>query len=325
MFRRDMPPETLPAFARAVEAGGMDDLWIVEDLPFNGGISAAGVALASTERISVGIGILPAVARNAAYAAMDLATLARIFPGRLQIGIGHGVADWIRQVGAMPSSQMTALEEGTIAVRALLHGEVVDVHGDCVNLDKVKLEHPPQVVPSVSLGVTGPKSLALSGRIADGTILVELTGPALVRRNLEIIRGGMAEAGRDGEDHQISVFAYWNQAEDGAAARDALKPMVAERIASEGLRDLVAAGFADAAQAMLDQGVELLAAEMPDAWIDEITVSGTPEQCLAAIERLGGAGVARIGLVPPAGITPAQIESWSRALVESIPGKPSNP
>jgi 5,10-methylenetetrahydromethanopterin reductase len=316
MFRRDMPPETLPAFARAVEAGGMDELWIVEDCFFNGGISAAGVALAVTERISVGIGILPAVVRNAAYAAMDLATLARIFPGRLQVGIGHGVADWIRQVGAMPRSQLGALEEVTSAIRALLHGEVVDVHGSYVQLEKVRLDHPPQVVPPISLGVTGPKSLALSGRVADGTILVELTGPALVRRNLEIIRAAMADAGRSDEDHQTSVFAYWNQAANGAAVRAELKPMLAERIASEGMRDLIAPGFADEARAILDRGgVDLLAQEMPDGWLDELTVSGTPEQCSAAIERLGEAGVAHIGLVPPAGTTLEKVEAWSRNLM----------
>jgi alkanesulfonate monooxygenase SsuD/methylene tetrahydromethanopterin reductase-like flavin-dependent oxidoreductase (luciferase family) len=315
MFRRDMPPETLPAFARAVEAGGMDDLWIVEDLPFNGGISAAAVALASTDRISVGIGILPAVARNAAYAAMELATLARIFPGRVQIGIGHGVADWMRQVGAMPRSQLGALDEITVAIRALIHGDEVDLRGDYVQLDKVRLEHSPLVVPLISLGVTGPKSLALSGRIADGTILVELTGPALIRKNLEIIQGGMAEAGRAGADHQLSVFAYWDQGTDGAAVRATLRPIIAERIAREGMRDLVAPGFADAAQNLLDRGgVDLLAKEMPDAWLDEITISGTPEQCRAAIDRLGDAGVARVGLVPPAGTTPKTVESWSHDL-----------
>ena len=318
MFRRDMPPETLPVFARAVEAGGMDELWIVEDLPFNGGVSAAGVALAVTERISVGIGILPAVVRNAAYAAMDLATLARVFPGRLHVGLGHGAGDWMRQVGAMPRSQLGALEEVTSAIRALLHGEEVDVRGSYVQLDKIRLDHPPDVVPPVSLGVTGPKSLALSGRVADGTILVELTGPALVRRNLGIIRDAMVSAGRADMQHLISVFAYWNQGADGPAIRAELKPMLADRIAREGMRDLIAPGFADEAQALLDRGgVDLLAREMPDAWLDEITVSGTPAQCRAAIDRLGEAGVAHIALVPPAGTTPEMVERWSHELTAS--------
>ena len=307
MFFRTYPPETLPNYARMVEQTGLDELWVVEDCFFNGGISAASVALAVTERITVGIGILPAVVRNAAYAAMDLATLARIFPGRLHVGFGHGVADWIRQVGQMPVSQMAALEEVTVAIRDILHGQTVTMSGKHVQLDNVRLDHPPAVAPPVSLGVTGPKSLALSGRIADGTILVELTGPALLRRNREII-GGHA-------DHQLTVFAYWSQDADGAAARGRLRVMLAERIRNEGLKELDAPGFAAQARELLERGgVELLAREMPDAWLDEITVSGTPEQCLAAIDRLGAAGTTRVVLVPPSDASILDLTPWCQAL-----------
>ena len=56
-------------------------------------------ALAVTERLAVGIGILPAVARNPAITAMELATLAGLAPGRVVAGIGHGVQEWMAQVG----------------------------------------------------------------------------------------------------------------------------------------------------------------------------------------------------------------------------------
>jgi alkanesulfonate monooxygenase SsuD/methylene tetrahydromethanopterin reductase-like flavin-dependent oxidoreductase (luciferase family) len=238
---------------------------------------------------------------------MELATLARTFPGRLHVGLGHGVADWLRQVGAMPASQLKALEETTIAIRDLLHGRDVSMDGSHVHLDKVLLNHPPAVVPPVSLGVTGPKSLALSGRVADGTILVELTGPALVRHNLTVINSAGS--------HQITVFAYWSQDAAGDVARDRLRPMIAERIAREGMRDLVAAGFADEAQRMLDGGgAALLAREMPDAWLDEITVSGTPQQCLAAIDGLGQAGATRVVLVPPADADIPMLSNWCTTL-----------
>jgi alkanesulfonate monooxygenase SsuD/methylene tetrahydromethanopterin reductase-like flavin-dependent oxidoreductase (luciferase family) len=238
---------------------------------------------------------------------MELATLACIFPGRFHAGFGHGVADWIRQVGAFPTSQMAALEETTTAVRDLLHGREVTTSGTHVSLDHVRLDHLPAVVPPVSLGVTGPKSLALSGRVADGTILVELTGPALVRRNREIINGG--------PDHRITVFTYWSQDTDGKVARDRLRTLIAERIGHEGIRELDAPGFADEARAILERGgVELLAREMPDAWLNELTVSGTPEQSLAAIDRLGDAGATSVILVPPPEATITDLTPWCEAL-----------
>lgn len=81
MYDRDWAPEGLPGFARQAEALGVDDLWVVEDLGWNGGVSAAAVALGATERLRVGIGITPAPLRSPALLAMELATLARVFPG----------------------------------------------------------------------------------------------------------------------------------------------------------------------------------------------------------------------------------------------------
>lgn len=59
---------------------------MVEDLGFRGGLAQAGPVLASTTHITVGIGIVPADARNVCFAAMELATLAQLYPGRLIAG-----------------------------------------------------------------------------------------------------------------------------------------------------------------------------------------------------------------------------------------------
>src|SRR6516164_4229123 len=102
MFDRSWDPAGLPAFAREVEALRVDDLWVVEDLGWNGGISAAAVALGATERLREGLGIAPAPLRSPALLAMEIATLARVFPGRMVAGVGHGVREWMRQVGVAP-------------------------------------------------------------------------------------------------------------------------------------------------------------------------------------------------------------------------------
>ena len=65
--------------------------------------------------------------RNPAVVAMEIATLARLFPDRFVPGLGHGVLDWMGQVGARAESPMTLLREHTAVVRDLLHGRRVDV------------------------------------------------------------------------------------------------------------------------------------------------------------------------------------------------------
>jgi alkanesulfonate monooxygenase SsuD/methylene tetrahydromethanopterin reductase-like flavin-dependent oxidoreductase (luciferase family) len=104
------------------------------------------------------------------------------------------------QVGALAESQLTLLEETITAVRALLHGETVNVDGRYVKLRDVSLVHPPTVVPPVISGVMKPKSLAISGRVADGTLLSEETTPESLRDALESIGAT--------RPHEITVFTF---------------------------------------------------------------------------------------------------------------------
>jgi alkanesulfonate monooxygenase SsuD/methylene tetrahydromethanopterin reductase-like flavin-dependent oxidoreductase (luciferase family) len=187
VFRPQFPPEELQAAVEAAEAAGIDELWLWEDCFLEGGLTTAAVALAWSSRITVGIGLLPVPFRNPALAAMELATLARTFPGRLTVALGHGVQDWMRQVGAAVDSPMTLLREHTSAVRALLAGEEVSVSGRYVSLDAVKLDWPPARAPRLLIGARGPKTVALAGEVADGVLLDSVTDPAVVRRARELI------------------------------------------------------------------------------------------------------------------------------------------
>src|SRR5207244_11507602 len=71
-----LPPADISAYARRAESAGFDELWLAEDCFFAGGIAAISAALSSTRRLVVGLGIMPAVARNAAFTAMEIAAVA---------------------------------------------------------------------------------------------------------------------------------------------------------------------------------------------------------------------------------------------------------
>jgi alkanesulfonate monooxygenase SsuD/methylene tetrahydromethanopterin reductase-like flavin-dependent oxidoreductase (luciferase family) len=185
LFRPQLPPERLREFVIAAEMAGLDDLWMWEDCFLEGGLTSAAVALAWSSSLRIGLGLMPAPLRNPALAAMEVATLARLFPGRFVPAVGHGVLPWMEQVGARALSPMTLLREWVTATRSLLRGDAVTVSGQYVRLSDVALDWPPATVPPLLVGARGPKTLALAGELADGLVLDAGTSPPGVRQAVD--------------------------------------------------------------------------------------------------------------------------------------------
>jgi alkanesulfonate monooxygenase SsuD/methylene tetrahydromethanopterin reductase-like flavin-dependent oxidoreductase (luciferase family) len=164
---------------------GLDDLWMWEDCFLEGGLTTATAALAWSSSLRIGLGLMPVPLRNPALAAMEVATLARLFPGRFVPAVGHGVLPWMEQVGARTPSPMTLLREWVTATRSLLRGDVVTVSGQYVRLSDVALDWPPATVPPLLVGARGPKTLALAGEFADGLVLDAGISPQGVRQAVD--------------------------------------------------------------------------------------------------------------------------------------------
>jgi len=310
----DLPAAEFIAYATDAERHGFDQLWIVEDCFFRGGIAQAAVALARTSAITIGLGILPAGARNPAFAALEIATLENLFPGRLIVGVGHGMPAWMRQVGAWPASPVTLLTEYLTALRRLLSGEKVTCAGAYVNLDEVVLESPPGSPPPVLAGVRGPRSLRASASVSDGTILAEPVTPEYVAavRRITAPQGG---------PHRIvayNVAAIADSAAAAAAARDRARTAlrwIGDPDWAAHIEPLPFAGeFADLRRRSGSR--EEFARQLPDAWIDQLAVVGDPQTAAARVATLEKGGVTDLVLVPAGDAPRARLAELARILPE---------
>lgn len=200
-----VPPERLRDVAVAAERAGLAELWLWEDCFWGGAMASASAILAWTDRLQVAIGVLPVPLRNVALAAMEAAALHRMFPGRLTVGVGHGVQDWMGQVGARAGSPLTLLSEYLQALRGLLSGERVTVSGRYVRLEDVALDWLPPSAPPVLSAAAGPRTIGVSGEFADGTVFDSSVTPAQLRAARQVIGEARAAAGRAGP-HQIVVY-----------------------------------------------------------------------------------------------------------------------
>jgi alkanesulfonate monooxygenase SsuD/methylene tetrahydromethanopterin reductase-like flavin-dependent oxidoreductase (luciferase family) len=256
----DVAPEDMLEVARRAEAAGVAEVWLWEDCFGQSGTATAAAVLAATERVRVAIGLLPVPLRNVALTAMEIATLARIFPGRLVPAIGHGVQSWMAQAGVRAASPLTILEEHTTAIRRLLRGETVTTSGRYVQLDRVALRYPPDPVPPLLLGAEGSRTLELAGRLADGIVVSgEVPAEALATA---IARATAARA-HAGVEVPLAVVRF------ASLPWDADAQGVASAVA-----ELEAVGVTDVAFVAVDPAGPPVGAEQLLRFVDSIVAAG---------------------------------------------------
>lgn len=284
VFTPTRPPEQIRDFVVEAERLGLDEVLFFEDCFRESGMAAAVATLAWTERIRVGIGVLPMPFRNVALLAMEVATVERLFPGRFHLGVGHGVQDWMGQVGARVASPLTLMREYISALRALLAGDEVTVDGRYVKLDKVKLDWPPATPVAVHAAGEGPKTLVATGEVADGTILTNGTSPGMAVQGVALAAEGRAAAGRDGEQ-QFSILIMTAFGE-GADARLAAE-LEAWKYTGERAAGAVGtvAEVAEQVRAWVDAGVGTVLLQPLD---DETDLPGFLRDSAAVAELLRG-------------------------------------
>jgi len=289
-FDRTFRAAEMPDYARRAEAVGLQELWLIEDCFFTTAPPLAAAALASTRTLRVGLGILPAVVRTAALTAMEIATLASLAPGRVIGGIGHGVQPWMRQMGVLPASPVTALEEVLVAVRQLLAGERLDTTGEYVTARDVALEHLPDPAPHVVAGVRGPKSLAAAGRSADGVLLDSPCPVDYLLRAKQL-------CGRDISDFDYRCFAALCVLPDRREARRAVAPFIAEAL-GYGHAGLAALSFVDELRELTQRHEADWADRTPSEWWTRIGAIGTLDDAMEYVEAMTEAGVRSISFFP---------------------------
>lgn len=312
----EIAPEHAPSIAAEAEQAGFGEVWMSEDYFFAGGVSGAAAVLAATRDIPVGIGVASAVTRHPALLAMELATLARVYPGRLMPAIGLGVPGWLQQMGLDPKSRLGAVRECLRIVRSLLDGEQVK-STEVFHCDDVQLAYPPARRLPLRTGVVGPKMLQVSGEHADGTLLSVLAGPDYVRWARQQIAVGADRAGRDPHRHAITTFALCAVDEDSAAAKAAARSAVAFYLGAGGPNALTDAyGVSDELRAMIEAGgLPEVQQKMPDQWVEDLAVAGDPDECVQKIAALLDAGSDSVALFPT---PPDQVSATTALLARDV-------
>ncbi|MFG2650717.1 LLM class F420-dependent oxidoreductase [Streptomyces sp. NPDC048436] len=139
--------------------------------------SVLGAAAQATSRIPLMTYVTcPTVRYHPAVVAQKAATMQLLAEGRFRLGLGSGENLNEHVVGEgwpSPQVRLEMLEEAVDIIRALFTGDNVNHQGTHFDVANARLYDLPDELPPIGVAVSGGRSCALAGRLADLVIATE--------------------------------------------------------------------------------------------------------------------------------------------------------
>jgi alkanesulfonate monooxygenase SsuD/methylene tetrahydromethanopterin reductase-like flavin-dependent oxidoreductase (luciferase family) len=300
--------------ARRAEDAGFHNLFMVESVLANDGVTTAAMIAARTSRLLIGTNIANVYLRHPVMLAAAAVAIDEVAPERLVLGLGPNNQTMVTRAGFAWRDPREVLETTTATLRAVFAGENV-----------AGLRHPRAASHTIPIHWAGMalETCAAAGRHADGLMLY-INTPARYRRAAERFRQAAREAGRDADRLPVSLLVPTFIHDDLATARRAAReflvhyarwPHYAKTFAASGYaaameRVAAAYGAGDLAAAM---------AALDDALLDEVVLLGAPSRIREGIDRFARAGVDWITLGPQAVATDSLARQAERMIALLAP------
>jgi probable F420-dependent oxidoreductase len=314
---------------RTAESLGLGTAFISERYDKKEAATLSGAAGAVSETIRIQTAATNHNTRHPMVTAGFARTMQSLTGGRFVLGLGRGIRP-LQDAYGIDHITTAQMEDFAGLMRRLFRGEVVLGHDGpagsfpVLHLSSELDEHLP-----MSLVAFGPESLALGGRAFDEVVLHTFFDDPTTARCVATVKQAAEAAGRDPAD--VKVWSCFATIGDHIEEPLRLKKSVG-RLATylQGYGDLLVATNewdpavlecfrADEVVASIPGGIDSLATTeqlehiaglLPDAWLAP-SATGTPEQCVAAVQGqfdLGCDGVILHGATPNE-LTPV-VEAW---------------
>lgn len=288
----------------AAEELGYGGVWIADSHSvMRDAYAILSVLAVQTSRIKLATGVTHTVTRHPAVLANSCATLHELSGGREILGIGVGESA-VANLGLRPE-KLAVFEQKLRVIRALMKGETVEYEGTDIQMAWSGAEVP------IVMACSGPKSLQLGGRIADGILFQVGSDPAFVRYALDNIRYGAEQAGRKLEDIKLYMRIACAVLDDRERAREDVKGYAS--VAAGGIFKTVPREyFNDELWDELDRFKSQYdyaehgsnqakhKALLTDRIVDATAIAGSPEEAIPRFKEIAAMGVD--GFVMPAGM-----------------------
>ena len=301
--------------ARRVEEAGFQNLFMVEGVLSNDGVTTVAMMAARTSRLLLGTNIANVYVRHAAMLGTAAVAIDEVAPERLILGLGPNNRTMITQAGFAWRDPREVLQETTATLRAVFAGRP----GPGPRTPR-PASH---VIPIHSAGMA-LETCAAAGAHADGLMLY-LNTPARYRRAVERFRRAATEAGRDSARLPVSLliptFIHEHLPTARQAAREFLVhyarwPHYAKTFAASGYER----EMAQITSAYTAGDLATAMSALSDALLDDVVLLGSPSRIREGIERLADEGVEWITMGPQAVAPESLVQQAERMIATLAPG-----
>ena len=311
------PLQKMIHLARVSEEVGFSHIWVGDShLIWREAYVNMTAMLLNTSKVKFGTGVTNPLTRHPSVLASAYATLEEYAPGRMIVGIGLGDSS-VETMGMKPST-LANFEKSLQQMRELFVGKDAELP-----TGKIHLLHPCKRELPIYVAASGPRMLELSGRIADGIIVLVGVADDYIAHAREKIAAGATAVGRQLTDIKLVLWVPCAVSES-ASAKDAVKAHVA-RVVAHPLPYVLDPNEQKVLEEIrktydyyhhMDQQANH-AEVIPDWLVDKFAIAGTVDQCRAQIERIKKSGIQQIAIIPysaPGGSREETIRGFAKAM-----------
>jgi 5,10-methylenetetrahydromethanopterin reductase len=286
------------------EANGFDYCWVSHDVFMRSSFVTLTSIANRTSSMALGNTILNPYTTDPAELAMYIASLDELTGGRAVCGISAGSLEYMKWLGIPAEKPLTRTREAVELIR-MYEGSEFHWSEQCYMRFKPLRSKVP-----VYIGGQGDRMLEYSGAAGDGALPI-LYPPEFAEYAVGRISEGIRKSRRKRSDVDIAGCVWMSVARDKeAAVIDPLKELVAYFGPLLGEKGLAAVGLRHEQfvpvhetfkQKGLAEAIKLITPEML-----RLAIIGSPDDCIAQIEKLQNAGVDQLLIGAPLGPDPRE-------------------
>lgn len=111
------------------ENSGFSEIWVPEHFCSGDAISVLGALSKMTGKVRLATGTVGVSTRHPVLTAMPAANLQTLSKGRMTLGLGLTVLNWLERLGYDYSKPLTLIKESFTIIKGMLEGKTVDFEG----------------------------------------------------------------------------------------------------------------------------------------------------------------------------------------------------